>query len=112
MDGTAEWAMSHKLDSSRGAGTTPKLRFDHKLSVKYAKDQRVSVVALSLSPSNKRKMIKESSRAMPIHRARAAAASSSASQPVYGVLRRSTIYDLRSAKCSVDSVFGKRILHG
>lgn len=25
------------------AGTTPKLRFDHKLSVKYAKDHRVSV---------------------------------------------------------------------
>lgn len=86
MDGTAEWAMSHSrsrvssCESScnrkyeRGAGTTPKLRFDHKLSVKYAKDQRVSVprrlrCALVSVPANERKMIKESSRAMPIRRA-------------------------------------------
>lgn len=54
MDGTAEWFMTHphwwplatsSIPHSRSsrAGTTPKLRFDHKLSVKYAKDHRVSV---------------------------------------------------------------------
>lgn len=45
--------MVHESSATAGqprtaAGTTPKLRFDHKLSVKYAKDHRVSEPVMSV----------------------------------------------------------------